>query len=61
MKKVNRMDPKAKSPDPDDLASEKAPHSAGRGSSTPPRPELRQNPDVSEPHVPPADDEIDDR
>jgi hypothetical protein len=56
MKKQNRMDARAKSPDPDDLASEQElVPSPGRARDE--RPETRPNPDVSEPHLPPPDDD----
>ena len=56
MKKKNRMDPRAKSPDPDDLASEQMPERSSDRDRDNRQPETRPNPDVSEPHLPPPDD-----
>jgi len=57
MKKENRMDPMAKSPDPDDLTSlDPAPPSSQRTPESASSADRRANPDVSEPHLPPPDD-----
>jgi hypothetical protein len=53
MKQENRLDPLAKSPDPDDLSREDLPLSR---SQQPDGTTDDRNPDVSEPHVPPPDD-----
>jgi hypothetical protein len=63
MKKENRMDDRAKAPDPDDLSSE-WPRDALRASgATRAQGQVRRdpgdspgpNPDVSAPHIPPLD------
>jgi hypothetical protein len=56
MKQENRIDPLAKSPDPDDLSSEQPPKPSSHTSNGSVAKEQRPNPDVSEPHVPPPDD-----
>ena len=59
MKKDNYLDPRTKSPDPDDLSSEgpvgqPAPRRQDDRKDTPD--EVRPNPDSSAPHVPPPGD-----
>jgi hypothetical protein len=56
MKQENRIDPLAKSPDPDDLSSDVPPEPSSHWSHDPLTNQPAPNPDVSEPHVPPPDD-----
>ena len=57
--RLTRLDPRTRSPEPDDLTSETPPEPASRSIGNDPkgksRDQLRPNPDVSAPHVPPAD------
>ena len=55
MKKDLRMN--AKSPDPDDLASQELPERASpEDENSRKKPAQRPNPDRSAPHIPPADE-----
>ena len=56
MKQANRLDPLGRSPDPDDLSGEAPPESFSQRPRSAEVGNLRPNPDISEPHVPPPDD-----
>lgn len=57
MKRANRLDPMTKSPDPDDLSDPNPPRRGGAEEKHGGAAETRPNPDASEPHLPPPDDE----
>ena len=56
MKRENRLDPKTRSPEPDDLSNDAPILPPSHRPADRPSSAARTNPDVSEPHVPPPDD-----